>query len=124
MITALFIATIAFCDSFAETALTVPVKLEPADCATEVFTIGTTFWKPVTCFGSASTVYFEPFPSGGSVENTSAASTLPESSAAYAEMPSGTNVTFFRPYCFVYPRKQVFRVLHSGKPPSLKLGTF
>jgi hypothetical protein len=23
-------------------------------------TIGATFWKPVTCFGSASTVYFEP----------------------------------------------------------------
>ena len=54
----------------------------PAAFATEVFTIGATFWKPPMCFGSASTVYFEPLPSGGSVENTSAASTLPASSAA------------------------------------------
>ena len=78
----MFIATIAGRVSFAETALTVFVKFEPSAVATEVLTIGATFWKPVTCFGSASTVYFEALPSGGSVENTSAASTLPASSAA------------------------------------------
>ena len=101
-ITALFIATIAFSDSFAETAFTVLVNFEPSAFATEVLTIGATFWNPVTCFGSASTVYFEPLPSGGSVENTSAASTWPPSSAAYAEIPaSGVNVAFLMPYCFV-----------------------
>ena len=45
--------------SFAETAFTVEVNFEPSAVATEVLTIGATFWKPVTCFGSASTVYFE-----------------------------------------------------------------
>jgi hypothetical protein len=45
-----------------------------------------------------STVYFDGFASGGSVENTSAASTLPASSAAYAEIPaSGTKLTLYRP---------------------------
>src|SRR5262249_51271902 len=102
MITALFIATIASSVSFAETAFTVEVNFEPSAFATDVFTIGVTFWNPVTCFGSARTVYFEPLPSGGSVENTSAASTLPASSAAYAEMPaSGRNDAFDTPYCFV-----------------------
>ncbi len=101
-ITALFMATIASCDSFADTALTVLVNFEPSDVVTEALTIGATFWKPVTCFGSASTVYFEPLPSGGSVENTSAASTEPASRAAYAEMPArGVNVAFVIPYCFV-----------------------
>ena len=68
--------------SFAETALTVFVKFEPAAWATEALTIGATFWKPVMCFGSVSTVYFDGAASGGSVENTSAASTEPESRAA------------------------------------------
>ena len=68
--------------SLAETALTVLVKLAPAALATEAVTIGATFWKPVMCFGSVSTVYFEGAASGGSVENTSAASTDPESRAA------------------------------------------
>ena len=81
-ITALFIARIACRVSFAETAFTVFVKFEPAALATDVLTIGATFWKPVMCFGSASTVYFDGLPSGGSVEKTSAASTVPESSAA------------------------------------------
>src|SRR5262249_7003800 len=75
--TALFIATIASCVSFPDSALTVSANFEPACWATDVFTIGTTFWKPVTCFGSASTVYFEFLPSGGSVEETSAACPFP-----------------------------------------------
>ena len=37
---------------------------------------------------------------------------------------SGRNDAFVSPYCFVYPMKQVLRVLHSGKPPSLKLPAF
>ena len=68
--------------NFADTAFTVVVNFDPSAAATDVFTIGATFWKPVTCFGSVSSVYFEGFASGGSVENTSAASTLPASSAA------------------------------------------
>src|SRR5262249_60392698 len=46
--TALFIATIASCVSFPDSALTVSANFEPACWATDVFTIGTTFWKPVT----------------------------------------------------------------------------
>ena len=80
--TALFMATIAFCVNFADTAFTVVVNFAPSDVTTVVLTIGAAFWKPVTCFGSASTVYFEPLPSGGSVENTSAARMLALSSAA------------------------------------------
>ena len=98
----MFIATIAGIVSFAETAFTVFVNVGPAAVATDVLTIGATFWKPVTCFGSASTVYFEGLPSGGSVENPSPAWIVPASSAAYTEMPdSGTNDTFVRPYCFL-----------------------
>src|SRR5438128_11718282 len=101
-ITALFIARIAFCVSFADTALTVFANVGPAACATLALTIGATFWNPVTCFGSASTVYFDGLASGGSVEKTSAASTLPASSAAYAEIPaSGRNVAVVMPYCFL-----------------------
>ena len=37
---------------------------------------------------------------------------------------SGTNDAFVTPYVFVSPRKHVGRVLHSGKPPNLKLPTF
>src|SRR5262249_23015001 len=92
---------------------------------TDVFTIGTTFWKPVTCFGSASTVYFEFLPSGGSVEKTSAACTLPWSSRVYAEIEaSGTKVTALIPYCFLYPTRHVLRVWHSGNAANLKLPTF
>src|SRR5581483_1096878 len=92
--TALFIAIIAGSVSLAETALTVLANVEPAACATDVLTIGATFWKPVTCFGSASTVYFDGLLSGGSVENTSAACTLFWSSSVYAEIDaSGTKVT-------------------------------
>ena len=50
---------IAGCVSFAETALTVLVNFAPSAVTTDVLTIGATFWNPVTCFGSASTVYFE-----------------------------------------------------------------
>jgi hypothetical protein len=95
-------ATIAGIVSFADTAFTVFVNFGPRAVATDDFTIGATFWKPVTCFGSASTVYFEPLPSGGSVENPSPAWIVPASSAAYTEMPdSGTNETCVRPYCFL-----------------------
>src|SRR5262249_42205432 len=102
MITALFMAMIAGRVSFAETAFTVFVKSEPAGCATDVFTMGATFWKPVMCFGSVSTVYFDGARSGGSVEKTSAASTEPESSAAYGDtLPTDAKVAFERPYCLV-----------------------
>src|SRR5438270_571156 len=118
-------ATIAFCVSFDDTALTVALNFGPSDEATDALTIGATFWKPVTCFGSARTVYFEFVPSGGSVENTSAASSWPPSSSVYAEIPaSGTNCTFVSPYDFLYPTRHVLRVLHSGKAPNLKLPTF
>jgi hypothetical protein len=98
----LFIAAIAGVVSLAETALTVFVNVGPAAFSTDVFTSGVTFWNPVTCFGSASTVYFEGFASGGSVVKTSAASTWPLSSAVYdSPIPSGTNDAFVIPYCFV-----------------------
>ena len=80
--TALFMAMIAGRVSFDDTAFTVFAKVEPSWFRIDVLTIGATFWKPVTCLGSVSTVYFEGVKSGGSVENTSAASTVPESSAA------------------------------------------
>ena len=52
--TALFMATIAGNDSVFETAFTVLVNFEPSCCASDVLTIGATFWKPVTCaFGSS-----------------------------------------------------------------------
>ena len=77
------------------------------------------------CFVSVSTVYLDGAFSGGSVEKTSAPSTFPASSAAYDEIPaSGTNVAFVSPYCFCRPTKQVFRVLHSGRPPNLNAPTF
>ena len=79
-------------------AFTVEVNFEPRAVATDVLTIGATFWKPVTCFGSARTVYFEFLPSGGSVEKTAAASALPESSAAYGLIPaSGMKSAFVTP---------------------------
>src|SRR5215470_12285166 len=65
-ITALFRARIAGSVSFAETAFTVLVNFDPSVLTIGVLTIGATFWKPVTCFGSASTVYFDGFASGGS----------------------------------------------------------
>ena len=77
----MFIAIIAGVVSLADTAFTVVMNVGPAAWSTEVVTSGVTFWNPVTCFGSASTVYFEGLASGGSVENTSAASTSPLSSA-------------------------------------------
>src|SRR5581483_9198910 len=100
--TALFIAIIAASVSFAETALTVLAKDEPAACATDVLTIGATFWNPVKCFGSASTVYFEGLLSGGSVEKTSAARAFFSSSSVYAEIDAaGTNVTLPMSYSFL-----------------------
>src|SRR4051812_20391742 len=118
-------ATIAFCVSLAETAFTVAVNFVPRAVTTDVLTIGATFWKPVTCFGSARTVYFEFLPSGGAVENTAAARICPVSSNWYAEMPPrGTHCTFRSPHDRLLPTRHVFRVLHSGKAPNLKLPTF
>ena len=95
-------AAIAGVVSFADTAFTVFVNVGPAAVSTDVFTSGVTFWKPVTCFGSASTVYFDGFASGGSVVKTSAAKTWPLSRAVYdSPIPSGKNDAFVIPYRFV-----------------------
>src|SRR6476646_2824029 len=115
-------AIMAFSVSFAETAFTVCVNFEPSAFATDVLTSGATFWKPVTCFGSASTVYFDGFASGGSVEKTSAARNLFESSPGYRSCV-GTNDTFFRPYAFLYPTRHVERVPHCGYPRTLQAPT-
>jgi len=124
-ITALFIATIESWVSFADTAFTVVVNFEPSEVTTDVLTIGAAFWKPVTCFGSASTVYLEPLPSGGSVEKTSAARMLPLSSAAYAEIPaSGTNCTWVSHTASGSRRGTSCASCHSGNAPNLKLPTF
>ena len=77
-ITALFMARIAFSVNFDETVFTVLVNFDLSVFTIGVPTIGATFWNPVTCFGSASTVNFDGFASGGSVENPSPARILPD----------------------------------------------
>ena len=80
--TAAFICCIALVVSTLLTALSVSSNAGPSALSTLVDTIGVTFWKPKTFFGSSSTTYL-PLCSWPSVVKTSAVSILPSSSAWY-----------------------------------------
>ena len=82
--------------SFAETALTSSRSSSRLPARRDVLTIGATFWKPVMCFGSARTVYFDGVRrAAGRSRRRPRRAPCPSRAPRTAEMlASGANVAF------------------------------